>query len=671
MAEGTGLFHFLEPLWLLALLPLALLLWLVSRPGQGDTAWRRIVDERLQPLLMGASSAAGSRLPLWLLSTGWFVCVIALANPVWEQQPQPLLQTSKSRIIVLDLSRSMLTADLKPNRLERARFKVEDILAREEEGQLGLVVFAGDAFAVTPLTRDAETIRSQLRALEPGIMPSQGSRADLGLDLALELLQQAGVEKGQVILIADGVEGDLAADSAERIANAGHSVSVLGTGTPEGAPIYDRLGNMLRESGGKPVIAGLKAEALQRVALAGRGRYRTMTPGNADISTLLNTPMQSGDSTSQDDLRAEKWRERGPWLTLLLLPLAALAFRRGWLVSIMLAGFLLTPPKTSLALTWQDLWQRQDQQAAEALANKAFDRAESLATDSATRGSAAYKNGEYETSLEAFSSETGADAAYNRGNALARLGKLEEAVTAYDEALQLRPGMEDAAFNKAAVEALLKQQQEQEKNQEDEQSEENEKEQEDRQQDSQQKESSDRQQDDQQAQGSNQSQEQQQGESGQEQGSEEQQPSESQQSAQSEQRGNEAQQEAEQNQAGSPENQQKEEENQFANANEALEEQESGQQTEQKEQFTAEDMGEENPDDQEQQDRAGLQQKVPEQADEERQQSRAGQLTTEEQMAARQWLRRIPDDPGGLLRRKFEYQYQQRGRRAPDKGQGY
>ena len=220
-------FHFLEPAWLLMLLPLALLLWLAARRQAGDTAWRRIIDARLQPLLMNGGNAHRSRLPLWLLGIGWLIAILALANPVWERQPQPLMQTNTARVIVLDLSRSMLAQDLKPTRIERARFKVEDILADDEEGLTGLVVFAGDAFTVTPLTRDSETIRAQLRALEPAIMPSQGSRADLGLLQALDLLQQAGVVQGQIILIADGVEGDLATEAAEQVAQ--QAADPLGT----------------------------------------------------------------------------------------------------------------------------------------------------------------------------------------------------------------------------------------------------------------------------------------------------------------------------------------------------------------------------------------------------------------------------------------------------------
>jgi Ca-activated chloride channel family protein len=119
---------------------------------------------------------------------------------VWEKLPQPVFQTDQATVVVMDLSLSMNSSDLKPSRMERARFKVSDILAKQQEGVIGLVVFAGDAFVVSPLTRDGETISAMLPALKPDIMPVQGSRADLGLLKAAELLKQAGRMRGEVLL---------------------------------------------------------------------------------------------------------------------------------------------------------------------------------------------------------------------------------------------------------------------------------------------------------------------------------------------------------------------------------------------------------------------------------------------------------------------------------------
>jgi Ca-activated chloride channel family protein len=502
-------------------------------------------------------------------------------------------------------------------------------------------------------------------------MPSQGSRADLGLLQALELLQQAGVARGQIILIADGVEGDLATEAAERIALAGHTVSVLGVGTTEGAPLYDARGNILNDRSGKPVIVGLDTDALRRVALGGSGLYRQMTTANSDIAALLVTGNSQGESESVNDMRAEKWKERGPYLTLLLLPLAALAFRRGWLFSIPLATLFLFPSQDAMAFEWRDLWQRADQQATEALQQQDYERVPDLSNDPSLLGSAAYKRGDYRQALEQFDRLDGADAAYNRGNALARLGQYREAIQAYDEALEQQPEMEDAVFNKAAIEELLKQSEREEQQQSDEQQEPQE--QGNRAQQSEQ--NQDRQQpspeqQDQQS-GSGQESEQQQGEADQQQEQQNQQAQNGQEpeqqqgeQGQANQEGTESQesqaQQADQS-TGAGENP---DENQFAKANEALDENRKDDGSNE-EQFGGESSSE-----QPQQPQTAQQDEMQPGSDG-HEQTEAQELSSEEEMAAQQWLRRIPDDPGGLLRRKFLYQYRERGWSESSGGQGY
>ena len=433
-------FHFIRPLWLLALIPLALLAWHVYRPGIGNNPWRRIVDARLLPLLMAGRAQKANRAALWLVAVGWLIAVLALADPTWERRPQPVYQTSDARVVVLDLSRSMDATDLKPSRLVRARYKVEDVLALGTEGQTGLVVYAGDAFTVSPLTRDANTIRSLLGVLDPGIMPIDGGRADLGLLKAGELLRQAGASSGQVLLIADGVEADKVGASeraAARLRSEGYRVSVLGVGTEDGAPLINARGAPLRDAGGKVLVSRLDATALQAVARAGGGKYRSITDSGAGLRTLLSEdrPLRA-DVTTQTDATTQGWKEKGPLLALLLLPLAALAFRRNWLFSVALLAGLASPPQPAMASTWDDLWRRPEQQAAKALDAGDYAKAAALATDADRRGSAEYKRGNYQLALDNFAHATGADADYNRGNALARLGRYQDAIAAYDKVAQ-------------------------------------------------------------------------------------------------------------------------------------------------------------------------------------------------------------------------------------------
>jgi Ca-activated chloride channel family protein len=454
-------FHFLHPMWLVALIPLALMLWLLSRQGNGAGAWRRVVDSHLLPHLLIDRGGRVRRFPLAMLAIGWLVGVLALADPTWARRPLPVFRTQEARVIVLDLSRSMNTPDLKPSRLARARYKVEDILERSKEGQTGLVAFAGDAFVVSPLTDDARTVQSLLQALDTRIMPVQGSRADLGLQAAAKLLRQAGLGKGEILLVTDDAGDDRTLAVARELSRNHYTVSVLGVGTEAGAPLSGEGGGFVRDAKGQVVVPRLDSRRLRALATAGGGRFAVISADSSDLDTLIRQPVSPlNASLAKARLKTETWQERGPWLVLLLLPLAALAFRRGWLLAVafVLVGSVgVSDP--AMALSWDDLWQRRDQQAAQALAAGDNRRAAEIATDPAQLGTARFRQGDFAQALDLFSASTGPDAHYNRGNTLARLGRYQDAIAAYDQALKEQPGMEDAKYNKALVEALLRKQQ--------------------------------------------------------------------------------------------------------------------------------------------------------------------------------------------------------------------
>ncbi len=660
-------FHFLQPLWLLALIPLALLVWRLRQAATGDNPWTRVIDARLQALLLRRQNQRVSYSLLGLLGLGWLIATLALANPVWEKQPRPLFQTSAARVIVLDLSRSMLDRDLQPSRLARARFKIEDILARDEEGQTALVVFAGDAFTVTPLTRDVDTIRALLKSLDPDLMPVQGSRADLGLQKAGELLKQAGLDNGQILLLADGVDGDKARDAARDLRRQGYRVSVLGVGTAKPEPLTNTQGQLLRTRDGQMILPPLESRALKAVAEAGGGRYQSFSSSDADIDALLaDAAPLSTESPIVSDQQGQDWQSRGPWLVVLLLPLAALAFRRGWLLSVVLLVGVLSPPQPAMASGWDDLWLHPDQQAARALAQKDYERASQLAEDPLLRGGAEYRRGNYEQALEAYSQAGGATADYNRGNALAKLGRYEEAIAAYDAALKAAPNMEDARANKAAVEKLLRQKKQQEKK---DQSKHQKGNKEGNKRDDQQGNQSQQDKQSRNGKSSNRDQQSQSGEP-----SEQDKRNPSSQSGESseqdksddksaEDKASESDKPSEKDQQGKPGKSPEKEntgKNAFTDAARALEDKQARDAS--REQQQAARAAEEKPAENAEQ-ASAPRQTLPQAKERKGRPARAEKLSTEEQMAAEQWLRRIPDDPGGLLRRKFQYQYQQRAQR--------
>ncbi len=463
-------FHFLRPAWLLLLFALPLLWRVLKSAGNDAQAWRGAVDAHLlEHLLVRNASATPTRSPAWLAAAALVLASMALAGPAWERMPQPLYKNQAARVIALELSATMLAQDVKPSRYERARYKIADMLKRSGDAQVALIAYAGDAFVVAPLTDDANTVANLVDSLDPTVMPAPGNDTGRAIDLAVKLIHQAGVRDGEIVLLADGASADANA-AAVRARSAGIRVSVLGIGSAQGAPIALGDGGFLKDKAGNIVLPKLDGAALAGVANAGGGRYAEYRNDAGDLDAVLGTLAQGGEAAKDAagaEVQSERFLDRGPWLLLALLPLAALGFRRGWLMLLPLALFVHSG--RAEASVWTDLWQRADQQAQAQLDAGKAKEAQALAKSPDLRGTAAYRAGDYAAATEDFAAagtdNASADAQYNRGNALAKQAKFEEAIAAYDAALKQQPDMADAAANKKTVEDFLKKQQEQQKQQ--------------------------------------------------------------------------------------------------------------------------------------------------------------------------------------------------------------
>jgi Ca-activated chloride channel family protein len=454
-------FHFLRPAWLL-LLPLAVwLAWRIGIGRGGRNTWRSIIDTALQPfVLVGGEGLRQRRWPVVTALAAGALAAAALAGPSWDRVPVPAYRSDEALVVALDLSRSMDAGDVQPSRLVRARLKLLDLLERRAGGQTALVVFTANAFTVTPLTSDSRTIAALVGALDTDIMPSRGSLLEIGLEKSAELLRQSGASRGEVLLITDAVATPAAFARAEALRSSGIAIHVLAVGTEDGAPIPNPEGGFVIDERGNVVVPQVDPANLRRLADSGGGRFARLAADESDLDRLFPAD-QAGSiaaATGQQDSREiDVWRDQGIWLVLALLPLVALGFRRGW-VYCLLVGLMLPAPQAQ-AFEWRDLWQRPDQQGARALARDAPGEAAQLFQDPEWSAAARYRAGEFDASAAALNGIDSAAAHYNRGNALARGGKLAEAIDAYDRALELEPGHADARFNRDLVADRLEQQQ--------------------------------------------------------------------------------------------------------------------------------------------------------------------------------------------------------------------
>jgi Ca-activated chloride channel family protein len=325
MMEG---FHFLRPEWLLAVpVWLALVVW-HRRSARGVSAWDRVCDPDLAPYIVESGATRRSGWVHGAAALAGVLAIVALAGPAWRELPQPVFRSQSALVVALDVSTSMKAADIKPSRLARARHKVLDLLEKRVDGQTALVAYAGDAFVVTPLTDDKRTISSLLASLEPDIMPVPGSRTGRALDRSRELLEQAGAPRGRVLLITDGVGGPGVGDSVDALTGSGYTLSVIGIGTPEGAPIPVD-GGFLKDASGELVIASLDETALAELARRGGGAYARYVLDDADLRRVSASGDVGEGGAAETTLSSDRWREEGPWLLPVLMVLVLPLFRRG------------------------------------------------------------------------------------------------------------------------------------------------------------------------------------------------------------------------------------------------------------------------------------------------------------------------------------------------------
>ncbi len=606
-------FHFLRPEWLLALLPLMALGFWLQRQKKRQGNWAAVCDPELLPYLLQARSAASDNRLFWPLALGFVLTVIALAGPSWERLPAPAFRNEAGLVIALNLSETMNATDIKSSRLIRSRYKIADLLKQRRDGQSALLVYSRQAFTVTPLTDDINTILNQLRAIKTDIMPVQGRNTLAAIRQAVDLLQQAGVQQGDILLITDGTE-DLDPENIKK-ARKQYRLSVLAVGTEQGAPIKRPGGGFVKDSQGNIVVAGLKLAALKRVASAGGGILVRLSADDSDIQRLGRLLNQSShESQQKNPLKLNVWRDFGPWLLWLIVPLMALGFRKGLLGLVFV--LLLPLPENSMAgektpSFWQDLWQTRDQQAQQSFNQKNYPQAAELFQSPAWRAAAQYRAGQYQQAAKTWEQLNTADTHYNRGNALAKAGKLSDAIKAYEQALKIKPDFKAAEENKKIIEDLLKKQQQQ---------------------------SSDSQ------------------SSSEKNSSDEKKASDASEKNQSSQNQN-SNTDKPKDQQNSSQNTNPQNHSTGQQDDNSQEQNQSGQNSDQKE---AEQQQEKPADSNEAQ--AQQTSEKPEAEKPEASHAIKDGKPDEDQQALEQWLNRVPDDPAGLLRRKFRYQYQQRRR---------
>jgi Ca-activated chloride channel family protein len=644
--------HFLRPQWLWALIPAAVIYGLIRSVKHRQNQATNMINDVLYNYLTQGGSQTQSTQRLWPLLLGAVLAIVAMAGPTAQKIPKPVYDIAQAKVIVMDMSLSMRATDIAPDRLSRMSYKAIDLINANNGGEIGLIAYAGDAFVISPITTDGTNLNALIPGLRPEIMPEFGSEPELALEKAALMLEQAGYLNGDIIWFTDGVDYDQMPGLTSLLQSMPHRVSILSVGTPDGAPIKLTNGQLLKDSSGAIVIPRLDNASLQTLAGITNGAFTPITADEQDIKIIMQVAdTLLADATKLNTLQGDDWYELGPYLLLPVIFIVLLYSRKHWvllltIVLLPLSGLTLQQPAFAQAMPQKssaDLpsppsselnavqsirtpldflppaLQNNNQKGLRAFQNGDYATSQSLFTDPEWQAQAQYAQGEYAEALAHFAQTDDALSQYNAGNSLAKLGQYDKALEAYQRANALDSDFIEAQENQAALELFLQNQppqdssQDQSKQDQDQSDEQNDQEQQDQQsqsQDNQESASDEQESQDQQSQ---------------------------QQQSQDEQSQQNQQQSEDQKEQPSPE--------------ESKDDQEQGddQQKQQDKQQPKEPTQPDEP--QESQEVQAQQQEQP--------------LTPEEQEKMQRMqalMNKVPNDPGYLLKRKMELEYQQRKR---------
>lgn len=500
MNEIIQNFQFIRPQWLWLCLPIIMGYILKLKYGKDQNVWQKIIPQHLYQQMIVSKGIKKSNAFTHFAMMGLLMATLSVAGPSWEKLPNVVYQTQTGKVILMDMSMSLRATDLSPNRLTRARFKAIDLVNEVKEGETGLVAYSGDAFVVSPLTDDINNLKTLIPVLSPEIMPTQGSSALTGLREAASLLENAGYNQGQIYWITDGLSFDEIKDIRNFILNSNYDLSALLIGTEAGAPITLENGQLLKDFNGKIVVPSINTRYMEQAMSGTSAKYQQFATDNSDIQAIKRAIdfEQKQQAEAIENTSGDALKDMGPYLVLLLLPIAAYAFRKGLLnvaAIFIFASILFTPnqtayaqlvspdnstttpditlanPNTNAESVVDKIFKNADQRGKIAFDNSDFSKANELFEDNEWRAANAYKMGDYESAATLYSELLSNEQTntkhnmYNQGNALAKLGKLEEALNAYNQTLERDTEHKQALQNKKIVEELLKQQQEQESQQ--------------------------------------------------------------------------------------------------------------------------------------------------------------------------------------------------------------
>jgi len=444
-------FHFLRPWWWLALIPLFFTLWYLWGSRNPIGKWRKAIAPHLLKVMLVSHGRASWFNPVSASLVVVVLGIIALAGPTWKQQPSPFSEDIAALVITLDVSSSMQQEDIQPSRLERAKQKIQDLMALRPGGRVGLIVYAGTAHSVIPLTNDADVINNFLNAIVTEMMPRKGKFPEKALPIADQMLRDSPVP-GTLLMIGDGISPSTNENFSEYFSAQQHQLLVFGVGS--------------ESAGENNALIPLEVSTLTKLASNNGGYYQSLTLDKEDVKKL-NRRINNHLVIVEDGSRP--WVDAGYYLLFPIAIIMLLWFRQGWTLqwcfALVLVSSLITPPQAmasepsadswNLGSLFMALWLTPDQQGKYYLGKGDYKTAARKFEDIAWRGIAYYRGENFNAATEMFSRIETAEGYFNLANAWAHGRSYVLAVKTYNKVLKLEPKHAGALKNRNKIQLII------------------------------------------------------------------------------------------------------------------------------------------------------------------------------------------------------------------------
>ena len=424
-------FHFLRSAILWLLLP-AVLIAVISLLTLRETlSWKKAIAPHLRKFVITKGSEGKRKWMQLFLTLFLSIAIIGAAGPTWKKIEVPGKTLETPLIIILNLSESMLETDISPNRLERAKFKIVDLLDADPGARIALVGYSGSAHTIIPLTRDYSIIKSHISSLSPSIIPIKGANLKEALLLADTLLVNI-TAPGNIFLYSDDFSDEVINDLQTFSSSHNHGITVI--------PIINSNNTNNSES-------LRKLESVDNLGVA------NITLDKSDVELLAKNIRDNLQFKDKDIEKEDEWQDEGLWFVLPFALFLLMWFRKGWVIYSIF--FILLTTSCNNVNSLKDLWVTHDYQAQKAYDNGDFETAANLFEDCVHKGVAYFRSSDYNKAIDEFSKDTTAAGAYNLGLAYYKNGDYASAALAFGQATKLDPEMENAAANMELMDQLI------------------------------------------------------------------------------------------------------------------------------------------------------------------------------------------------------------------------